>query len=275
MNLRLIAALAALSASPAAADVTVTIPFVAEVGGAALACDAAYPGLGSAGTSARLLDFRVFVSNAALIATDGSRVPVALEQDGVWQLGDVALLDFEAGCMNGTPQVNTTLRGTVPEGQYSGLEFEIGVPFAQNHGDPAVAASPLNQTAMFWNWRGGYKFLKIEFAPEGMAEGSRGFMLHLGSTMCAAAEATNAPAAPCANPNRMAISLPGFDVAANSVVIDPAPVLAGANIATNAPETSPGCMSFPNDPDCNTVLPALGLPFNDFAAGVQQLVSMR
>lgn len=291
MKILRFAALAALIAGPAAAEMAVSIPFIAEVGGQALSCDADYAGLGSAGTTARVLDFRLYVSNVALLAADGSRVPVALDQDGVWQLGDVALLDFEPGCMNGTPQFNTTLRGRVPDGTYSGLDFEIGVPFAVNHGDPTQADSPLNLTAMFWNWRGGYKFIKIEFSPvtesgmtraaethsEGATQGQgpRGWFLHLGSTMCAAAEMTTAPAAPCANPNRVTVSLPGFDPAVNSVVIDPAPVVASVDIAFNTPETSPGCMSFTNDPDCNTVLPALGLPFNDLPAGPQRLVTMR
>ncbi|WP_068306731.1 MbnP family copper-binding protein [Pararhodobacter sp. CCB-MM2] len=270
-----ILSLLALAASPAMADMSVTIPFTAEIAGEALSCDNAYANLGSTAVSARILDFRLFVSDTNLISADGTRVPVQLDQDGAWQVGDVALLDFESGCANGTPQVNTTLRGSVPDGNYTGLEFEIGVPFAQNHADPTQAASPLNVTAMFWNWRGGYKFLKIEFAPEGMTEGSRGWLLHLGSTMCAAAEATDAPAQPCANPNRMTISLPGFDPALNTVVIDPAGVISGADLASNAPETSPGCMSFPNDSDCNTVLPALGLPFNDLPAASQQLVTMR
>ncbi|PJN92728.1 metallo-mystery pair system four-Cys motif protein, partial [Amaricoccus sp. HAR-UPW-R2A-40] len=50
-----------------------------------------------------------------------------------------------------------------------GLAFEIGVPFDLNHGDPTLAPAPLDLTAMFWTWRGGYKFLKFEVAPEGAA----------------------------------------------------------------------------------------------------------
>jgi len=51
--------------------------------------------------------------------------------------------------------------------------------------------------------------------------------------------------------------------------------VAGADLTQNTAETSPGCMSFPNDPDCNTVLPRLGLAFNAFPAEEQTLVSMR
>lgn len=289
----LIAATAALVASPALADMTVEIPFIAEIAGAPFACTESYTGLGSAATEVQFLDFRLFVSAANLIAADGTRVPVALEQDGAWQIENIALLDFEDGtgsCANGTPQVNTTLRGTVPEGDYRGLEFEVGVPFDWNHGDPTTAPAPLNLTAMFWNWRGGYKFVKIEFAPvmamgmntsatthsEGAGHGGPGgWMLHLGSTMCAAPEATTPPSEACANPNRVAIVLPDFVPGESTVVIDPAVVVAGADLTQNTAETSPGCMSFPNDPDCNTVLPRLGLAFNAFPAEEQTLVSMR
>jgi uncharacterized repeat protein (TIGR04052 family) len=272
---------------------TVEIPFTAEIAGAPFACTDSYTGLGSAATEVQFLDFRLFVSAAHLIAADGTRVPVALEQDGAWQIENIALLDFEdstGACANGTPQVNTTLRGTVPEGEYRGLEFEVGVPFDWNHGDPTTAPAPLNLTAMFWNWRGGYKFAKIEFAPV-MAEGVNaaakahsegaghggpgGWMLHLGSTMCAAPEATTPPSEACANPNRVAVALPDFVPGASTVVIDPAAVVADADLTQNTAETSPGCMSFPNDPDCNTVLPRLGLAFNAFPAEEQLLVSMR
>jgi hypothetical protein len=43
----------------------------------------------------------------------------------------------------------------------------------------------------------------------------------------------------------------------------------------NAPETSPGCMSFPKDADCMTVMGKLGLPYMEVPAGAQSLVSMR
>ena len=289
----LLAATAALFAGPALADMTVEIPFTAEIAGAPFACTDSFTGLGSAATEVQFLDFRLFVSSAHLIAADGTRVPVALEQDGAWQIETIALLDFEDGtgsCANGTPQMNTTLRGTVPDGDYRGLEFEVGVPFDWNHGDPTTAPAPLNLTAMFWNWRGGYKFVKIEFAPvmtmgmnaaatthsEGAGHGGPGgWMLHLGSTQCAAPEATTPPSEACANPNRVAVALPDFVPGESTVVIDPAVVVAGANLTQNTAETSPGCMSFPNDPDCNTVLPRLGLAFNAFPAEEQMLVSMR
>ncbi len=285
------AALAAFVASPALADMTVSIPFAAEIGGKPFSCAETFTGLGSTAAEAQAVDFRLFVSDAALVKADGSLQPIALDQDGQWQLDTLALLDFEdasGNCANGTAGTNTTLRGTVPAGEYTGLAFTVGVPFAQNHGDPTLLPSPLNVTAMFWNWQNGYKFVRIDLVPTAMmgmtaeagAEAggghgmAKGWFLHLGSTMCDAASKTEAPKS-CANENRVAIRLDGFDPAANTVVIDPAPVLAEADLTVNAPETSPGCMSFPKDADCMTVMGKLGLPYMDVPAGAQSLVKMR
>ncbi len=53
-------------------------------------------------------------------------------------------------------------------------------------------------------------------------------------------------------------------------------VLAGANVDVNAQGTSPGCMSFPNDPDCAPVMAALGLAYGGVPApGPQRLFSAR
>lgn len=271
------AALAALVATPALADMPVAIPFAAEIGGKPFSCAETYAGLGRTGAEVKAVDFRLFVSGAALIKPDGSLQPITLDQDGQWQLGDLALLDFEdatGACGNGTAGVNTTLRGTVPEGDYTGLALTVGVPFDQNHVDPTLAAAPLNTTAMFWNWQGGYKFVRIDMVPTDKAPDMKGWFLHLGSTMCDAASKTEAPKA-CKNENRLALRFDAFDAAKNTVVIDPAKVVAEADLKVNAPETSPGCMSFPKDPDCMTVMAKLGLPYMDLPAGEQALVTVR
>ncbi len=277
MNRFVFAAFAATLATPALADMPVSIPFAAEIGGKAFSCAETYAGLGATGAEAKVTDFRLFVSEAALIRADGGLQPIALDQDGQWQLGNLALLDFEdatGGCTNGTTETNTTLRGTVPEGEYTGLTFAVGVPFDQNHVDPTLAAAPLNTTAMFWNWQGGYKFVRIDMVPTDMTADAKGWSLHLGSTMCQAASKTEAPTQ-CANSNRMELRFEGFDVAKNSVVIDPAAVVADADLKVNAAETSPGCMSFLKDADCMTVMAKLGLAYMDVPAGTQALVSVR
>lgn len=287
--------LAALSTAAMASDVTLN--FAGEFASNPFSCAQTYSGIGSTGSTVEVTDYRLYISNVALISADGTRVPLTLAQDGVWQLEGVALLDFEDGtgaCANGTPDMNTTIVGTAPEGDYTGVAMTVGVPFALNHNDPTLAASPLNLTAMFWNWRAGYKFVKFDMATAGQpmateavaadhqggGAGSamptpRGWSLHLGSTMCASASRTTPPTDTCANPNDVEIVFERFDPATNVIVIDPAPVLADANVDENAPDTSPGCMSFPNDPDCATVMPRLGIAYGDLPAGPQQLVTMR
>lgn len=266
-------------ASPAHADQPVTINFAAEIGGQPFACGTSYAGLGATDAAVEVTDYRMFVSAPALLRTDGSLQPIALDQDGKWQMGDVALLDFEDGSAScngtGNADMNTSLRGTVPDGDYQGLAFTIAVPFDKNHVDPTTAPAPFNATSMFWNWRGGYRFLRIDMVPTDKAEdGPKGWFLHLGSTMCKSASKTETPSE-CANPNHMRLLFTGFDPESNLVVIDPAPVVAEADLRINAPETSPGCMSFPEDSDCLTVMGKLGLPYGDVPAGPQQLVSVR
>jgi uncharacterized repeat protein (TIGR04052 family) len=230
----------------------------------------------------------MYVSEVRLLRQDGSAVPVQLAQDGIWQHQNVALIDFENGtgpCRNGTTATNTAVRGQVPAGDYVGVELTVGVPFAQNHQDPTVAPAPLNSTAMFWNWQGGYKFIKFDTtssgistdkpaAPNAMGPVTR-YSVHLGSTACAGDSKTQAPSA-CQNPNRMTVRLNQFDLAKNTVVVDMGAVLAQANVDVNAKGTSPGCMSFLKDADCPPVMSALGLAYDGVAAaGAQRLVSQR
>lgn len=273
-----ICALAALS-TQALAEQAVTINFAAEIGGKAFSCAETFEGLGATDASIVATDFRMFVSAPALVRTDGTLQPIALEQDQKWQLDDIALLDFEDGTSacdsTGNADMNTSLRGTVPDGDYEGLAFNVAVPFDHNHGDPTLAAAPLNATGMFWNWQGGYRFVRIDMVPTDRSEdGPKGWFLHLGSTMCAAGSKTEAPTS-CANPNKMPLLFTAFDPASNVVVIDPAPVVAGADLRANAPDTSPGCMSFPGDADCLTVMQNLGMPYGDVPAAPQQLVKVR
>lgn len=280
-------------ATPPAASGTgaqpVTLRFAAQVNGQRFACGQSYAGVGTTRSTITPSDFRLYVSEVHLIDASGRPVLVTLTQDRVWQLENIALLDFEDGagpCRNGTPATNTTVRGTAPAGTYVGLRFTLGVPFARNHGDPTTAPSPLNLTAMFWNWQGGYKFLKFDTAtggqpattapPDPRGGGSAsGFSVHLGSTECASASRTEPPSA-CRNPNRVTVQFDQFDPAQQVVVADIGAALAGANVDVNAPGTSPGCMSFLNDPDCPPVMAALGLGYGGAPApGPQRFFTVR
>lgn len=285
----------ALCASAALAQTQpVTIRFAGEFAGKPFSCAGKVEGIGATKAVVTPSDFRLYLSNVALVRADGTAVPVTLQQDGKWQHRDVALIDFENGaanCMNGTGETRDVVVGTVPAGQYKGLRLTVGVPFDLNHNDPTLAPSPLNLTSMFWTWQGGYKFVKIDMATgnnavmpaktdghaapqHGDKPGAAGFAIHLGSTLCQSPSRTTAPSS-CANANRMELNFDTFDPASNVVVFDPAPVLAGVDVEKNTPETSPGCMSFLKDPECNTVMPKLGLAYGEHKAGAQTFARVR
>lgn len=266
------ASLAACTALPQGnAPKNINLQFAGEINGQPFACGQSYGNVGTTKSTITPSDFRLYVSEVKLVRKDGSTVPVQLTQDGIWQYQNVALLDFENGtgpCRNGTAPTNTSVRGTVPAGDYTGVEITVGVPFALNHQDPTVAPSPLNSTAMFWNWQGGYKFIKFDTSSSGISPQKpaaanvvgpvTGYSMHLGSTVCAAASRTQAPQS-CKNGNRIVVRLDQFDPSKNVVVADMGAVLAQANVDVNAPGTAAGCMSAPDDSDCPPVMQSLGL----------------
>jgi hypothetical protein len=132
-----LALLAGLLTSTAAiaGDQKTVIRFQTMVGNEKLACGQSYKGTGTTGSQISPRDFRFYVHNIRLVDGAGNTTPLKLEQDGKWQLDDVALLHFEnatGGCSNGTPETNEQVTGTVPAGVYTGLRFTMGVPFNKN-----------------------------------------------------------------------------------------------------------------------------------------------
>ncbi len=252
----------------------IEISFAATVGGEDFECGATYPGQGSGDADLRLTDYRFYVSNIRLIDGEGNEVALELEQDGQWQQGSAALLDFEDACGGaGNEGMNSTVRGTAPAGVYSGVRFDFGLPFDMNHENAEQADPPLNVSGMFWNWNGGYKFIRVDgFAgPEGSAVN---YNLHLGSTGCNGSSPLNPPTEECANPNRPEVTLMGFNPDQNVIVADVGRVLADADLEMNQAETAPGCQSQPFDGDCTTIFPKLGLPFGETPAEQQVLFSV-
>lgn len=250
------------------AEIDVSIQFAARVGEQEANCGQVYEGIGASGASIELLDLRLFVSNVRLVDDRGTETPLTMEDDGEWQLEGSALLDFEdgsAGCSENTTAVtNTTLRGTVPESTYTGIRFDVGLPFEQNHLNADEAPPPLNTTAMFWNWAAGYKFAKIDITNDNEAPGNR-WNLHLGSQGCDNGDAgpTVPPTEPCSRPGRPAIALDGFDPLSGTVVLDLAAVYDGVDVNADTPMTAPGCMSFmPDVNECTDLFPNLGLSWD-------------
>ncbi len=234
----------------------VEIAFAAKVAGADFTCGQSYTNIGTQNSEITPLDFRFYVHDVELIDADGNAVAVELETDDKWQTERVALLDFEDGsgsCDNGNADTNAKVVGTVPAGEYDGLRFKVGVPFEDNHADVTLADSPLNIPSMFWNWNGGYKFVRIDNNTSGVPS----FNIHVGSTACDGDMMGNVTG--CDNENRPQIAFDTFDPASNVVVLDLAELLAGVDVDTNSPDTPPGCMSAPGDPECASIFDALGV----------------
>lgn len=235
----------------------VTIRFNATVGTAQAVCGNEYT-LGSEGSTATLNDLRFYVSNVRLTNAEDEDVAVALDQESPWQSGDVALLDFEDCAGMGTEEMNATVLGTVPVGEYNGIKFDWAVPFDVNHTDPLTQPTPLDQIGMFWNWAGGRKFVRIDLsvAPD------IGWNFHLGSTMCDSGGMTDPPSEECGRPNRPAIDLAPFDPVTDTVSLDLVPLFGDTDIGSSS-EPASGCQSFPGDEDdCMALFPNLGLDYS-------------
>ncbi|ADI14006.1 MbnP family copper-binding protein [Truepera radiovictrix] len=282
-----LAALAAFALPLASAqdDVSpVTLTFDVRAGDERVSCGAPLPPLGSEATETELLDLRFYVSNVRLLSATGDEVPLELEQNA-WQHGPVALLDFEDGsgsCEGGTAETNTQVMGRAPAGDYIGVAFTLGVPFTLNHLDVTTAPSPLNLSALWWNWQAGYKFARIDLQTasspeatgggehaatpesdpedtEGHAAPREGFWpLHLGSTGCASPSSVVPPNAECERPNRVEVRLE-LDPMRDTIVADLARLYEGVDLSQSLELAPPGCMSGHDDPDCEVVFTNLGL----------------
>jgi uncharacterized repeat protein (TIGR04052 family) len=215
----------------------ITLRFAARVGAEPFACGSTYEGQGASGVAAEPQDFRFFVNDVRLIDASGREEPVLLDSRAPWQLPEVALLDFEdqsARCAAGTAETNDVITGRVFPGEYVGVAFELGVPEALNHDDPALAPAPLELGSMSWGWLLGYRFLRAELAAAGETDaGAPGIgLLHLGSTACTGNP--QAGSVVCANPNRSEVSLPEFDPASSVIVADLGALFASTDLMLDA-----------------------------------------
>jgi hypothetical protein len=133
-----VAAVLLCSASLAPAQQSpVSIRFAAQVNGRPFACGQTYRDIGITKSTIKPKDFRFYVSHVRLVDSEGRETPVTLNEGTKWQAEDTALLDFEdatGSCINGTPETNDVISGTVPSGHtWKTLRFTLGVPFSVNH----------------------------------------------------------------------------------------------------------------------------------------------
>jgi len=223
----------------------IEIPFVPRFGDRPISC--------STTAEIALTDLRFYVHDLRLVTIGGSEVAVTLLEDPLWQSNEVALLDFEDGsgaCINGTGQTNTVVRGHVPEGDYSGIRFRIGVPEDLNHADPLRAEAPLGYSVMHWHWRTGYKFLRA-----GIASDSDSFWMHLGSSRC---EGTSSNVSSCRGSNRPLAELSAFVPGVDVVAVDLQQLVREIDLTDGNPTD---CSSGPAESECEMPFRALGLDF--------------
>ena len=225
--------------------VPVRVEFAAEWGGLPLACDS---------RELALTDLRFYVSDVVLTDSKGHEQTLRMNTDGQWQQDGVALLDLETGdgaCQNGTPQTNPFISGTIEATDVVNIAFTIGVPFELNHANPLIAEAPLDDSAMHWHWRSGYKFFRA-----GVGTKTDGFWLHLGSTAC---EGTVQNISSCRFPNRVEIELSDFSPGEHRIAVDLAALFSGVDLADGL---RTDCSSSPAEPTCGKPFEALGLPFD-------------
>ena len=266
-------ALAAVTtaASAQTAATPMSVRFAVVAAGAPVTCGSPVAAVGTTRSSVSVVDLRFYVSRLRLVRADGSEVPVALTQDGLWQVDDVALLDFENGvgaCANGTEQTRDLIEGAAPAGDYAGIRFDVGLPFDKNHRDPTLQPSPLNLSRMFWNWNGGYKFMRLDIRSTGQP---RGWLVHLGSTGCEPTGSPTTVAVSCANRNVVTVDLPAFAAGRDVVELDFLALFATSNVDANTAETAQGCMSGGSDPECAGLFGQLGLPVAGVPATAQKV----
>ncbi|TGK15280.1 MbnP family copper-binding protein [Leptospira stimsonii] len=207
----------------------------------------------------QLHDFRLFVYGVTLIAADGSEIPLNLNQDGKFQYGNIALLDFEnkTGKCDGTTETNNLVAAGVPMGTYKGLKFTVGLPEEKNHLNADNQPSPLNTTGMFWSWTSGYKFLKLDF--ETVETGAAGTSVHIGSGDCTGTGSSST----CLRANRIPVTLTpdgGFNPATQTVKINVQALLQGIDLTADA--NGAMCMSGTAGMmavGCPTIFPNIGL----------------
>lgn len=131
------------------------------------------------------------IPSGELVTAEGQMIRVtrlAAVVSGVSLLrrdGGVVRLDGQFGALDAAEErLSVRLQG-VPEGDYAGLAWQIGVPPEINHADPGSwsARHPLNPlvNGLHWSWQGGYVFFALEGHWRSEADAERGFLYHLGT----------------------------------------------------------------------------------------------
>lgn len=175
-----------------------------------------------------------------------------------YQSNNVALLGEV--CSEGNKQSHWELELTslAESEDITDIRFTLGVPFSLNHLNPLTQPSPLNVSSMFWGWRGGHKFMRVELAAK-----NDDWLFHLGSTGCKALSPVRAPKAECLQPNRVVVSLP-FTNKTTNIELNLAVLFADLKLTRKN-----SCQSSPDEESCKVLFDNLGL---DKASSHEQLL---
>lgn len=254
-------------AGSAVEKMRLSLRFRARIGEQDFECGRAYPKLGAQGTDAEPRDLRMFVQDIALLRkADGQAVPFELEDRAPFQAYGTALLDFEnkrGACKaQGTEETNLVVTGHVPVDEYDGVVFSNGVPESVNHADPLGMTPPLTESALHWNWLGGFMFLKAELKQAKAEQEAGSATLHLASRQCEGAPSSGYA---CKRQNRNRIELLGFDPSVDSIAIDVAALFADTDL-----NAMTACHS--TQDTCPPLFSLLGIDFESGRAVASQSV---
>ncbi|MBN8679081.1 MAG: hypothetical protein J0M29_12705 [Chitinophagales bacterium] len=148
---------------------SVEIEFDNRAEGESLVFGKTYTNAAGESLSFSLLDY--YVSNVVLVSEDGARY--VAPKDSCYFL-----------CKHEDPDSRVVRINNVPAGNYSGLEFMIGVdsaksvsPVTERVGvlDPATGAS-----GHYWSWNAGYIFMKVEGNSPAAGTADNFFQYHIG-----------------------------------------------------------------------------------------------
>lgn len=154
-----------------------------------------------------------FVSELTFYSQDFALKPDLLSSP--WQTADLTLVKPQlADCSKPKEEVNNlaidqskfnnwlTFSAPVNVENSDALSFTLAVPFSLNHLNPLQQPSPLNIPSMFWSWRSGHKFFRID-----LQAADKNWVFHLGSVGCESASTMRAPQKQCVQPNRLTFRL--------------------------------------------------------------------
>lgn len=249
-------------------------------------CGTTLSAVGTESTDAGIAYMGFYVSEVNLVTAAGNKVRVTLTDNSDTQEQGVALVDFRnktSGCSGDAKTVVNTVTGSYEHTSgtdYTGVEFQLGLPADINHADVNTAGILSKAVDMHWNWLGGYRYLRMDLVPAGGitkadSTSATNWNVHLGATGCSNADENDGtsvsvlpPSSTCTNTNLSVVALDGFDPASSRIGVDIGAMYAGSNLAADK-GGSTGCMSGTTDPECAEIFARLGLTHDQQAEALE------